>query len=54
MTALQMVTSARPELSELEASIAEIEVTLGDADEATLARYGALRERFEFLGGYER
>ncbi len=54
VTALQMVMSARPELSDLEGSIAEIEASLGDADEATLARYGALRERFEFLGGYER
>jgi ATP-binding cassette subfamily F protein 3 len=54
VTALDVVKEARPDLADLERQIADAEEDLAEADEDTLARYGALQERFEFLGGYER
>jgi ATP-binding cassette subfamily F protein 3 len=51
---LEHVVNACPDMAELERRIAAIESSLGASDDAELARYGALRDRFEAMGGYER
>lgn len=40
-------------LSDMETELAELELSLHDANEDTIKQYTSLRERFQLLGGYE-
>ena len=49
---LDEVEKATEELREVTHELRDLEARLGGADARTLERYGALRDRFEALGGY--